>query len=80
MAQRFTMVEAVNGYAIYDTHSGEERWVGDGVDMFFVPTRSGEFLPLSPGTPEFDDAFIEWLRDDEDEIAEAYDFPITDFD
>ncbi len=69
-APAFRMVEYTDGYAIEHIPTGQEAWTSDGVDMF----HDEEGRALSPGTDEFDEAFIGWLREDEDAIYEAY-FP-----
>jgi hypothetical protein len=67
---RFEMVEHFNGFAILDRLSGEERWVGDGVDMFFDEDDDS----IAPGSPKFVELFNQWLESDENMIIEAYGF------
>lgn len=47
--ERFKVVEHFNGFALVDTQTGEEAWMGDGVDTLF----DDEGVALRPGTPGF---------------------------
>jgi hypothetical protein len=67
---RFEMVEHFNGFAILDNLSGEKKWAGDGVDMFFDEDDDS----ITPGSPEFTKRFHQWLETEEDMIIEAYGF------
>jgi hypothetical protein len=47
---RFKLVEYSSGYAVLDMITGDEAWIGDGVDTIF--RESGP--AYSPGTQAFD--------------------------
>lgn len=69
MMKKYSIVEYSSGFAIVRNSDGEERWLSDGVDMFFGKNDRA----LSPGTQTWwkhAEAFCE----DESMIDEAY-FP-----
>jgi hypothetical protein len=65
---RFAVVEYSSGFAVRDTATGREAWMGDGVDTLF--DEEGE--ALWPGTPGFVEAWEAALNADEAETWEAY--------
>jgi hypothetical protein len=69
--RRFKVIEHMDGYAVYDTVSGKDHWMSDGVDAVF--TRSGR--AMSPGTAGFIEAWERDLNSSPSETAEAYGFP-----
>lgn len=69
-AERFNAVEYVSGFAVQDTVSGEEHWIGDGVDM--LSDKRGRML--SPGSKGFLRKLQRSLNESESETLEAY-FP-----
>jgi hypothetical protein len=58
--------ETSSAYFIVDDETGREACCGDGVDMF--ETEGGD--SISPGTPQFDQAMDELVKDPE--TKEAY--------
>lgn len=66
----FAINEYANGFAIIHKDTGEEQWLGDGVDMFFTKSSNA----ISPGTKAWERAASSWLRHGQDELYEAY-FP-----
>ncbi len=67
---RFVVVEYSSFFAVRDTHTGQERPMGDGVDTLF----DADGKALSPGTSGFCEAWAEALNADEGETLAAY-FP-----
>jgi len=69
---RFKVVEYSSDYAVVDTKTGEEAWMGDGVDTLFTPTGKA----MSPGTEYFRRMWERDLNWDYFDTLEAY-FPET---
>jgi hypothetical protein len=69
---RFEVVEFSTGFAVRDTVTGQQQWMGDGVDTLF----DEEGKSLSPGTEAFRKTWEEGLNETPDETLEAY-FPDT---
>jgi hypothetical protein len=67
---RFRVIEYSSGFAVQDTETGREVWMGDGVDTLF--TRTGK--AMRPGSEHFRRTWERILNDDEDETLQAY-FP-----
>jgi len=66
MPRRFEVREIHNGFVVADSLSGEERHIGDGVDVF---------EDIGPGEPWFTEWWTRELNANPDEVAEAYGFP-----
>jgi len=72
---RFEVVEHFNGYAVVDTVTGDEAWMGDGVDSVFYPGDTFTFgRAMSPGTKKFRKTWEDDLNLNEAETLAAY-FP-----
>ena len=67
---RFQVMEYLSHFAVRDLVTGQERPMGDGVDVLFDDEGDG----ISPGTPGFCDLWAEVLNTDQSEVLEAY-FP-----
>jgi hypothetical protein len=65
---RFKVNEYSSGYMVEDTETGDEVWMGDGVDVFDDDSR------LEVGTEEFRKSWEDMLNMNPDETLEAY-FP-----
>jgi len=65
---RFQVIEYLSFFAARDAETGQERPLGDGVDVLF----DAEGTPISPGTPGFCSAWSEALNADEGETLAAY--------
>jgi len=65
---RWRWHEALNGFYVNDTHTGECTGMGDGVDMF--SKDDGEPIPV--GSQEFYDCLREYFDREQAEIGEAY--------
>lgn len=66
----FRVFEYSTGYVLKHVKSGQERWLGDGVDTLF--DRNGR--ALTPGTERFRLTWERVLNENPDETMEAY-FP-----
>ena len=62
---RFSVREIFNGYILTDTCTGEEKHIGDGVDVF---------EDMQPGDVGFVERLAETMNSDPEETAEAYGF------
>lgn len=67
---RFQVIEYLSHFAVRDTQTGQERPLGDGVDVLFDADGNS----ISPGTPDFCEQWAEALNADEGETLMAY-FP-----
>jgi hypothetical protein len=67
---RFQVIEHLSHFAVRDTETGQERPMGDGVDVLF----DADGTPISPGTEGFCEAWAEALNADQAETLAAY-FP-----
>ncbi len=67
---RFEVIEYSSGYAVRDRVTGEEAWMGDGVDTLY--TRSGQ--SMYPGSEYFRKTWQRVLNSSDVETLEAY-FP-----
>jgi hypothetical protein len=67
---RFTVIEYTSFFAVRDTQTGEERPMGDGVDVLFDADGNS----ISPGTEGFCEQWAEALNADQAETLAAY-FP-----
>ena len=69
-SRRFMVIEHISGFAVRDTETGREAWMGDGVDTLF--TRAG--CAMCPGSESFRRVWQRALNEIEAETLEAY-FP-----
>ncbi len=67
---RFKVIEYSSGFAVLDTVTAREAWMGDGVDTLF--TRTGR--AMRPGSEHFRRTWQRALNADADETLLAY-FP-----
>jgi hypothetical protein len=70
MPKTFSVIEYSSFFAVRHNSTGDEHPMGDGVDTLF--DEDGE--ALSPGTPDFVQAWEDVLNSDERSTLEAY-FP-----
>ena len=70
--RRFQWRERPNGYYIVDTVTGEEKGIGDGVNMFCPYEDDEEASPDVPGTQRFYNSLNMWTECEQQEIAKTY--------
>ena len=68
--RRFQVIEYSSFYAVYDTQTGNEYPMSDGVDSLFTQTGKS----IKPGTEYFRETWERSLNENPDETLEAY-FP-----
>lgn len=68
LMKRIRVIEASNGFYIYDLKTNKCRGMGDGSDMF--STSDGESIPV--GTDEFYGQLRKMVANEAGELREAY--------